>query len=121
MKSIYSLLVALFISALLAGGAVAKFDAPVLTPEVAKNYIETTPDVVILDVRNPNEYEEAHYKNALNIPVLDLETRLKEVPTGKPVLIHCARGVRAERAFTVLKEKRPDLTELYYIMGTPIF
>ena len=37
----------------------------------------------MLDVRNLNEYEAAHIKGALNIPVDELRFRLDEVPAGQ--------------------------------------
>ena len=83
--------------------------------------IRQVKDLVILDVRNPDEYVALHYPDALNIPVNELEARFSEVPAGKPVLVHCARGLRAQRAYGIIKEKRPDVQELYVIKGEPIF
>ena len=92
-----------------------------ITPEEGKALIEQKKELVILDVRNPNEYVTTHYPNALNIPVNELEARLSEIPGDAPVLVHCAKGVRAGRAYEILKEKRPDLEELYLVSGAPIF
>lgn len=92
-----------------------------ITPEEGKELIEQKKDLLILDARNPNEYVTVHYPNALNIPVNELETRLSEVPADKPVLVHCALGKRSERAYFILKEKRPDIKELYHVDGAPIF
>ncbi|MCL1915846.1 MAG: rhodanese-like domain-containing protein [Desulfovibrionaceae bacterium] len=92
-----------------------------ITPEEGKAMVQQQTDLVILDVRNPNEYVTVHYPDALNIPVNELETRLNEVPQGKPVLVHCGLGKRAQRGYEILKEKRPDIKELYYINGEVIF
>lgn len=94
---------------------------PFITPEQGKAMIVEKKDLVILDVRNPNEYVVAHYPGSLNIPVKELETRFNEVPSGRPVLIHCAKGKRAERAYEVLREKRPDIKDVLFIKGEPIF
>jgi len=103
-----------------APGVMAAGPEPV-TPEEGKKMVQQQKDLVVLDVRNPNEYVAAHYPEALNIPVNELETRFSEIPSGKPVLAYCARGVRSARACEILKEKRPDIKELYFINGAPIF
>ena len=79
-------------------------------------------NLVILDVRNPNEYVVAHYPDALNIPVTELKERLGEVPADKTVLIHCAKGKRAARAYAVFQEDRPgSIANVYFIKGEPLF
>jgi rhodanese-related sulfurtransferase len=92
-----------------------------ITPEEGATLIRQKADLVILDVRTPAEYARQHYPNALNIPVSDLAQRVSDVPAGKSVLIHCARGIRAARAYELLQKQRPDIAELYYIKGSPVF
>ena len=92
-----------------------------VTPEEGKRMIQQEKNLLILDVRNPNEFVVVHYPGALNIPVNDLEARFAEVPAGKPVLVHCAKGRRALRGYEILKEKRPDIKALYYINGDTIY
>ncbi len=60
---------------------------------------------VILDVRMEEEAEEGMIKGALNIPADEVAERLAEIPKGKPIVIHCSTGVRAEMAFDTLKEQ----------------
>jgi len=93
-----------------------------LTPEEGKTMVQQKKDqIVLLDVRNPNEFVASHYPGALNIPANELQARLSEVPTNKPVLVYCAMGIRAQRAYEMLKERRPDIKELYFIKGRTIF
>ena len=62
--------------------------------------------VLFIDVREPSEIEvTGTLKGALTIPVGQLEGRLKEVPTGKPVAVFCRSGKRATRAAALLDEK----------------
>jgi rhodanese-related sulfurtransferase len=107
--------------ALLSAQGVMAIEPGHITPEEGKALIQQGGDLTVIDVRNPNEYVTAHYPDALNIPVNELETRLSEVPADKPVLVHCALGKRSERAYFILKEKRPDIKELYHVDGAPIF
>lgn len=60
---------------------------------------------VIVDVRTPQEHRFAHFKGAVNVPVDEISSRLSEIPKDKAVYIHCRTGVRAEMAYSILKEK----------------
>jgi rhodanese-related sulfurtransferase/DNA-binding transcriptional ArsR family regulator len=45
--------------------------------------------VVVLDVRPPEEFAAGHLPGAVNIPVSELEKRLKELPKRKEVIAYC--------------------------------
>ncbi|HYN61455.1 MAG TPA: rhodanese-like domain-containing protein [Rubrivivax sp.] len=68
---------------------------------LAKN---TPADVLILDVRNPDEAAQGMIKGALLIPDEELAARMGEVSKGKRVVTHCLTGIRAEMAYHKLKE-----------------
>src|SRR5688572_17651731 len=58
-------------------------------------------DVVILDVRTPREYAEGHIPGAVNVDVSDakgFEEKAKSLDKGKKYIVHCAKGVRSDRA-----------------------
>lgn len=56
----------------------------------------------LLDVRNPDEYEEKHIPGAILIPLGELGDRLDEVPKASPLYVVCARGGRSLRAAEAL-------------------
>ncbi len=58
-------------------------------------------DVVVLDVRRDDEWEEGHVEGAVHIPIHELERRFDEVPDGE-VWVHCASGYRAALAASLL-------------------
>jgi rhodanese-related sulfurtransferase len=72
--------------------------------EFAKLARSTPADVLILDVRNPDEANAGMIKGALLIPDEELATRMAEVPKGKRIVTHCLTGIRAEMAYHKLKE-----------------
>jgi NADPH-dependent 2,4-dienoyl-CoA reductase/sulfur reductase-like enzyme/rhodanese-related sulfurtransferase len=84
--------------------------APLIGAEDARKLVaESTDDtegkrVVLLDVRNLNEYETSHVRGALNIPVDELRFRLDEVPREALILVHCRSGFRSHLALRILKE-----------------
>lgn len=63
---------------------------------------------VVLDVRENAEFAGGHLPNAKNIPTVDLEKRVGELPAGKALLVVCATGQRAGRAAAVLRKAGRD-------------
>jgi rhodanese-related sulfurtransferase len=59
---------------------------------------------IIIDVRTPQEYNEGHIANSLNIPVQQIEARISTIKKkGKPVILCCKSGGRAGTAKAVLQ------------------
>lgn len=46
-------------------------------------------ELVVLDVRPPSEFANGHLPNARNLPLGQLESKLSELPTDKPVVAYC--------------------------------
>lgn len=57
---------------------------------------------VVLDVRNPDEYEAAHVPGAVLIPLTELAPRQDEIPEGDPLYVICAVGGRSLTATRAL-------------------
>ncbi|MSQ12802.1 MAG: rhodanese-like domain-containing protein [Dehalococcoidia bacterium] len=86
--------------------------------EAAKMYGQ--PDVVIVDVRNPDEYTSGHVKGAIFIPVDEVIARVDELPKSKKLLFICAAGVRSGLACEMAAAMGVDTELLYNIEdGTP--
>jgi rhodanese-related sulfurtransferase len=71
-------------------------------------------DVVVLDVRPPEEYAAGHIAGALSVPLADLRRRLADLPTGKQVVAYC-RGpycVLAAQAVRRLRRRGFDAVRL---------
>ncbi len=76
-----------------------------LSPEELKQMIDSKEKFFFLDVREPKELEErGTIKGYVNIPLSQLEARVKEIPTGVPIVSACARGVRAAKAAAILEK-----------------
>jgi sulfur-carrier protein adenylyltransferase/sulfurtransferase len=66
-------------------------------------------DFVLLDVRNPNEYEIAQIPGSMLVPLPDLESgdgvaKVREAAQGQRLIVHCKSGMRSAKAIGVLKE-----------------
>jgi len=57
----------------------------------------------IIDARNWNEINAGLlFPNALTIPLPELRRRLNEIPTDKPIVVHCAAGYRSAAARSIM-------------------
>lgn len=63
-------------------------------------------DAIVVDVREPGEYAQGHILNSRNIPLGELETRLKELAKFKsrPVIVSCATGNRSGSGAAILRK-----------------
>ncbi len=57
----------------------------------------------ILDVREPQEWEEYHIPGSTLIPLGDLPNRLSEVPKDKEIVVVCRSGNRSREGSEILK------------------
>ncbi|WP_396929714.1 rhodanese-like domain-containing protein [Mycolicibacterium sp.] len=59
--------------------------------------------VALIDIRNPGEREGGAIPNSLHIPLAQLRLRVGEIPTDKPIVVHCAGGWRSSVAASLLR------------------
>ena len=64
----------------------------------------TTPDTILLDVRDPDEFKSGHADGAVNIPVNMLRHRLEDLPRAKDLRVYCAIGQRGYIATRILMQ-----------------
>lgn len=57
----------------------------------------------ILDVREPDEWEEIHIPDATLIPLGALDSRLNELPRDQEVVVVCRSGNRSQQGRDILK------------------
>ncbi len=58
--------------------------------------------IVLVDVRMPDEYEEAHVPGAQLIPLPELAERVGEIPDADTVYVVCRSGARSMKACELL-------------------
>lgn len=78
------------------------------TGEFARIIEEKPEDILILDVRSPNEVAAGSLPPSVNIPLDELQMRLNELPENKEIVAHCATGMRAEMAYNMLQKAGHD-------------
>ena len=74
-------------------------------------------DFLLLDVRNPHEYEIAQIPGSVLIPLPDIENadgveQVKKALNGHKLIAHCKMGGRSAKALAILKEHGIDGTNV---------
>jgi rhodanese-related sulfurtransferase len=77
--------------------------APNLLPSLAAT--ELTAEQLLIDVREPYEWEAGHAVGALHVPLGTLVARFSELPTGRDVVMVCHVGARSASATGWLLEQ----------------
>lgn len=74
------------------------------TVEDLKTRIDGKDEVLVLDVREPQEFQICRIPGSTLIPLNDLPQRLAELEGYKDMVVHCKSGVRSAKAVKLLHE-----------------
>ena len=106
MKRIVILLSSLLLLLTGCGGNTSDSSYEQITQEAAKEMMDTQ-EVIILDVREQDEYDSGHIPSAVLLPVgmIDEDTAAKVIPEkDSTVLVYCRSGNRSKTAFAALAD-----------------
>ena len=81
-----------------------RITAPALAEWLAGKRVEFGPAPVVVDVRSEAERAGGHIEGSLSIPLPHLEERARELPAGRPVVVHCEGGYRSAIAASLLQK-----------------
>lgn len=73
-----------------------------ISPEEASRRLSGADAPVVVDVRQPEEWELRRIDGSINVPLTGLQDALDQVPQDRPVLLHCRTGYRSCAAASVL-------------------
>ncbi|NES66326.1 MAG: molybdopterin-synthase adenylyltransferase MoeB [Okeania sp. SIO2D1] len=96
----------------------SKMAIPEMTVQDLKQLLDSgADDFVLVDVRNPHEYEIAQIPGSVLVPLPDIEqgdgvTKVKELMNGHRLIAHCKMGGRSAKALGILKEAGIEGTNL---------
>src|SRR5207244_2891481 len=78
----------------------AKSEIREMTTAEAADALAANPGTVVLDVREPDEYEQGALPNAVHLPRGHLESKIEgQIPSRETaIIVHCASGARAAAA-----------------------
>ena len=77
----------------------ATSDYQVITTEELKNMIDIGTEMIVIDARNPEEYQEVHIKGAINIPVKNFAHHEDKLPKNKSakIIFYC-NGIKCGKS-----------------------
>ncbi|MDX5436877.1 MAG: MBL fold metallo-hydrolase, partial [Pontibacter sp.] len=83
-------------------------------PQIDLGEFREHPDkYTIVDIRNESEVKAGKFfDKAINIPLPELRERADEIPSDKPVVVHCAGGYRSAAGSSIVEAKKPDVKVL---------
>ncbi len=87
-----------------------QMEIPEMTVQELKELLDGgAKDFVLLDVRNPHEYEIAKIPGSVLIPLPEIEngegvTKVRELVNSHRLIAHCKSGMRSTKALNILKE-----------------
>jgi rhodanese-related sulfurtransferase len=64
--------------------------------------------IVLVDVREPDEFEQSRVPGATLIPLADVPERVEEIPSDQRVYVICGSGPRSARAVDYLNRQGYD-------------
>jgi rhodanese-related sulfurtransferase len=68
----------------------------------------------IIDIRNISEFnEEKKFESAKNHPLNELRDSAKDIPTDKPIVVHCAGGYRSAAGSSIIEKVLPADAKIY--------
>ena len=80
-----------------------------------KILMENPAGMMLIDVRDPDEYAAGSFDEAVNIPTDALEDKISSLPSDKPVVFVCSTGARSGEAYYMVQDIRPELKNVYYL------
>ena len=81
----------------------------------AAKMLEKNPDMMVLDIRTPEEFNSGHIPTSINIDYKaeNFELEIKKLDRSKPYLMHCRRGRRSTAALDTFR--KPGFDHIIHI------
>lgn len=76
----------------------ARVKVPEITATELKKMVKRRKPFVLLDVREPHEYQICHIPGSRLIPLGDVLRRMHEFSSGDEIVVHCRSGARSALA-----------------------
>ena len=79
-----------------------------------KTMLQDNPPALV-DIRDPQSYEQAHIENAFSLDNNNVEDFIREADMDKPLVVYCYHGMSSQSAAAFFVEK--GFSEVYSLEG----
>lgn len=86
-----------------------------ISADQLKSMMDTDKNIVLVDVRETDEYDQGHIQGSLLLPTSEIQQRLKELPADKTIVLVCATGSRSSAVATFLVQN--NYKNIYNLQG----
>ena len=88
-----------------------------ISVEQAKSLMDARKDIVLIDVRTPEEWEEGSLPGTINIDVEsdDFTEKVNQLDKDVTYLVHCRKGSRSEIAIEIMEQQ--GFKDIYHMLG----
>jgi adenylyltransferase/sulfurtransferase len=87
-----------------------------LSVEELYDWYESGKHFQLIDVREPDEFEEEHLRGAVSCPLMQLKPAGMEVDAATPTVLFCQKGARSSKAAQMLQQQYPA-ANIYSVLG----
>ena len=77
---------------------------PEISPQELKQKLDDNDAVLLLDVREPSEYDIVHLETARLIPLNTLPHHVDDLPSDQEIIVYCHHGQRSLYAVAYLQQ-----------------
>ena len=90
-----------------------------LLPDELRRYMAVKDErrYLLVDVRQPAEYAAVHIPGAMLMPLMELESRLFDLPDDRELVFYCRNGARSQVAAMLATEAELSDNHVYNLVG----
>ena len=82
-----------------------------ITPQELKSRLDQKENLLLIDVREPDEYDICRIEGSKLIPMRELPGKLDELDPKNSIVLYCHHGMRSLQAVNWLRKQGFDKTE----------
>jgi phage shock protein E len=84
-------------------GAAPNEQVPLIAPDALRNQMRAGKRLLLVDVRQPDEFAGGHIDGAVLMPLDRLPQTYRQIPKGVKLVVYCRSGHRSAKAVSFLR------------------